>query len=164
FRAVLFGRFDNQKPVYTDQNDNVDFETVYQNYLLGGGLGLVHGPAMVGVEGVYKSMSTEDLVVEEMIKGSEQGVKIGFEISPIKQLFLRGGFNYILIDPDLDVEDDRAKTNTVAAGFGFNVVGKTRLEIGYNYKQTETDLVPDERITDHIVFVYLKQTIREEGF
>jgi hypothetical protein len=164
FRATFFGAFDRQKPVYTDQNDNVDFETVYENYLLSGGIGFIHGPAMIGVEGIYQSVSTEDMILEETIKGLEQGVKIGFEISPVKQIFLRGGFDYLVYDPDLDSEDDQSRTNTIAGGFGLNLSGMTRLELGYNYKQTETDRYADERITDHIVFFYLKQGMTEEGF
>jgi len=164
FRVALFGAFDQQTPVYTDPGDEVDFETIYQNYVLGGGVGVTHGPALFGAEGFLQQMSTDDRVFEETVNGREWGMKVGLEVRPIREISLRGGFNYIKVDPDVDMDGDIAKTNTITCGFGFNAAGRTRFDIGYNYKQTKTDLDPDERVTDHVVFVYLKHVLTEEGF
>ncbi|UCG29576.1 MAG: hypothetical protein JSV53_08675 [candidate division WOR-3 bacterium] len=163
FRAALFGSAYQQSPVYTDATGNVDFETEYMNYLFGGGVGVTHGPALIGVEGFVQRIRTDDRVMEETIRSSDWGVKVGLEIKPIRQIALRGGFNYLTVDPNVDMEDDISKTNTITCGFGFNATGRTRFDIGYNYKQTETDLYPDERIKDHVVFIYLKHLITESG-
>lgn len=162
-RAAVFGSFNQQVPVYADPGDSVEFETAYQNYVLGGGLGMVYGPALIGTEGFLQKISTDDRVFEETTKGDEWGIKVGLEISPIRYFALRGGFNYTTVDPDVDIEDDTEKTSTITCGLGFNPGGTTRFDIGYNYKQTETDLYPDERISDHIVFLYLKHVLSETG-
>lgn len=162
-RVALFGSFDQQTPVYTDPGDSVEFETLYQNYVLGGGLGMEHGPALIGVEGYLHKSSTDDRMVAQVVKGDEWGVKVGFEIRPVRPFALRGGFNYTTIDPDVDIADDIEKTTTITCGLGFNPAGATRFEIGYNYGQTKTDLYPDERIRNHVVFLYVKHVLSETG-
>ncbi len=160
---AVFGSFDQQTPIYTNPADSVDFETIYENYIFGGGLGFVYGPALIGAEGFMQKVSTDDRVFENAVKGDEWGFKVGFEIHPVRQIALRGGFNYITADPDVDVEDDIATTNTITCGFGFNAAGKTRFDVGYNYKQIKTDVYPDERISDHVVFIYVKHLLSEMG-
>jgi len=162
-RLAFFGAFDQQTPVYTNPADSAEFETAYQTYALGGGLGIVHGPALIGAEGFLQKASTDDRVFEEMTKGDEWGIKVGFEIRPVMPFALRGGFNYTTVDPDVDIADDIEKTTTITCGLGFNAVGKTRFDIGYNYMQIKTDLYPDERISDHVVFLYMKHLLSETG-
>jgi hypothetical protein len=162
-RLAVFGSFDQQVPIYTDPGDSVEFETAYQNYVLGGGLGMVHGPALIGAEGFLQKVSTDDRLIAEVVKGDQWGIKVGVEIRPIRQFALRGGFNYTTVDPDIDIEDDVEKTNTITCGLGLNPAGTTRFDIGYNYKQTETDLNPDERISDHVFFLYVKHVLSETG-
>ncbi len=162
-RIAVYGSFNQQVPIYTDPGDSVEFETAYQNYVLGGGLGVVHGPALIGAEGFLQKVSTDDRVIAEVVEGDEWGIKVGVEIRPIRQFALRGGFNYTTIDPDVDMADDIEKASTITCGLGFDPAGTTRFEIGYNYKQTETELYPDEKISDHIVFLYVKHVLIETG-
>lgn len=163
-RVTVFGEFDQQTPVYTDQSDAIDFETSYQDYMFGGGIGLAYGPAIVGVEGFMRNVSAEDRVIDQTVEGSQKGAKIGLEVWPVRQIALRAGFDYLMVDPDIDFDADDEKTNTITCGLGLNTGGTMRFDIGYNYKNIELEMYPDETIKDHVVVLYFKKLITEEGF
>ncbi len=158
-RFTGFVQYDYKKPKYTTASDNIWFETAYTNMVLGGGAGVTLRQIEAGIEGLYNYFRADDEIIEEAFRSSSILIKCGAELHLIENFFIRGGYNYSQIDPDLDdIIDtgDRTTVNTITGGLGINFLRNTRIDIAYNYKWATTDLDPDERITDHIIFLYLK--------
>ena len=166
-RITGFVEHDYKKPVYTDNTYNIWFETAYKNYTFGGGAGMVLDIAKVGIEGLYKSIRAEDKLSEETLRSSDMSIKLGAELGLIKNFFIRAGYNYGQFDPDLDDiidADDCIITNTLTSGLGINFLRNTRIDLAYNYKWAKTDLDPEEKITDHIISLYLKYALISESY
>ncbi len=163
-RVAGFVKYDNKKPVYTDENGDTWFETAYDSYDFGGGCGIAIARINAGFEGLYRYLLTDDLVSEQIIKSNSVILRCGAELSFIEKFFARGGYIYNTFDPDLDLDSDKTMTNTVTAGFGLDFFENTRIDIAYNYKWMKTDLYPDERVTDHVVFMYFKHTMVKREF
>ncbi len=168
-RLTGFAQYNYRKPVYTNEGAQEPwFETAFKDYTFGGGIGVVLREAKIGIEGLYKNLAVDDKLYEETITSNELSIKCGAELGlAIENCYLRGGYNYSRFDPDaedtLDA-DDCSIINTVTTGLGINVFKNTRIDIAYNYKWTRNNLLPDERVTDHIVFLYFKHIFKRELF
>ncbi|TET62774.1 MAG: hypothetical protein E3J47_03135 [Candidatus Stahlbacteria bacterium] len=166
-RITGFVQYDYKKPVYTDNTDNIWFETAYKNYTFGGGAGVILNIVKAGIEGLYTSIRAEDKLFEETLRSSDMSIKLGAEFGLIKDFFIRAGYNYGQFDPDLDDiidADDCIITNTLTSGFGINFFRNTRIDLAYNYKWAKTDVDPEEQITDHIISLYLKYALISESY
>jgi hypothetical protein len=164
-RLAGYAEYDSKKPVYNDDSGTPWFETTYKSFDLGGGCGIAMARLNTGIEALYEYMTTEDLLVLGVPLNSNAVIlKAGAEFSFVKNICLRGGYIYDTHDPNLDVSSDKSMSNTVTAGLGLKISGRTRIDIAYNYKWMNTDPVPDERVTDHIVFLFFNQTLVENEF
>lgn len=163
-RVAGFVKYDSKKPIYTDESGDIWFETAYDSYDFGGGCGIVISQINAGFEGLYRYRLADDLNSEQIVKSNSVILRCGAEFSFVENLFVRGGYIFDAFDPDLDLDSDKTMTNTVTAGFGLNFFENTRIDIAYNYKWMKTDLDPDERVTDHVVFVYFERTMVEREF
>lgn len=158
-RVTGFVQHDYKKPIYTDANDDIWFETSYKNYTLGGGTGLALTQVKAGFEGLYAMFAADDEMSNSTVEASALILKCGAELGLVKGFFIRGGYNYNQFDPDQDESNDQSTINTITGGLGLNFWENARVDIAYNYKWTKMDEFPDEQITDHIVFLYLKSTL-----
>ncbi len=158
-RLTGFGEYDHNTPVYTDDGGNTWFETAYTDITAGAGLGVVLNRILVGIEGVYCYDRTENRELEETLRADCIAAKCGAEFVPVTGLSMRAGYNYMQSDPDLDDlldSSDKVITNAVTVGLGVTAMVQTRIDIAYSYQWSTTDVLPDERITDHVVTFYFK--------
>jgi len=158
-RAAGFFEYHNNRPLYIDENDSIWFETGYSSYRFGGGLGISLTRLTAGFEGRYGRSESDDRVAGTVRRSSEYGVRIGAELEVVREFFLRGGYNYSEFDPDLENSNgtnDHTVTNILTCGFGINLFADSRIDFAYNYKQSHL-MLTDERVTDHIFFIYLKR-------
>ena len=160
----VFGRFDNSVPAYIDQNDNTQFELTYRDYIFGGGAGIEHANALIGIEGVYLSNRLEDRIAEDTLESNSLNLKVGAEFGIIMNLCGRIGYCYNQVDLDYQDSTYTLNTNMITGGLGIDLLSRTRIDLAYNYKWTTSEVVPDEEVTDHIVFLYLKHTIVAERY
>lgn len=159
-RFALFGELNDRTPVYIDNDGDKWFESAYRNYLIGIGTGTTVKNLTVGIEGLYKYNFMNDKLEDTSVTGNDYVIKLGAEFTFIKNLFIRGGYNYNQIDPNLDEADDNTIFNVITGGLGINLIENTRIDIGYNYKWGKAGLDPEEKITDHIVFLYFRYIIK----
>lgn len=155
----VFGKFDNSVPTYIDQYDNTDFELLYRDYIFGGGAGIELANVLVGIEGVYLSNRLEDRVAEDTLESTSLNFRVGAEFGIIINLCGRIGYGYNQVDLDYQDSIYTLNTNVVTGGLGIDLLPRTRIDLAYNYKWTTSEVDPDEKVTDHIVFLYLKHTI-----
>lgn len=166
-RATGFAQYNFKKPTYTDEGDEDPwYEVAFKDYMFGGGIGVALKETNIGIEGFYKNFSIDNKINEERTASNELTIKCGAELGlAVENCYLRGGYNYSRLDPDTEDTlnaDDRSFVNTVTAGLSINVFKDTRIDIAYNYKWTRDNLLPDERVTDHIVFLYFKYILKRE--
>jgi len=161
-RLCLFGQYDNKTPIYTSVSGDKWFETVYKSYNFGGSAGVVIGKIMAGLEGLYKSNIADDKEANETYKSSDLTGRFGLEYCLIKDIFIRSGFNYNQSDPDLNQSDDNITFNTIAAGIGINLIKNIRFDLAYNYKFGKLDSDPQEKIFDHLGFLFFKYILRSK--
>lgn len=89
-----------------------------------------------------------------------------FNLVPCELIYV-SSYNYGQFDSDLDDiidADDCIITNTLTSGLGINFLKNTRIDLAYNYKWAKTDLDPEEKITDHIISLYLKYALISESY
>lgn len=154
-----FGEYDHNTPVYTDEGGSTWFETSYTDVRSGAGIGVELDQIAVGIEGTYCYDRTEDRELEETLRANCFTAKCGAEFVPVPGFSVRAGYNYVRSDPDLDdILDisDKVITNAVTTGLGVTAMAQTRIDIAYSYQWSTTDVLPDERITDHVVTFYFR--------
>jgi len=157
----FFGKYDYRRPIFTDEDGKKWFETIFTDYITGIGLGIIRGRLTAGLEGFYQYSQMEDKIAKEEVSRSDFIVKLGAEFGLRKDLYLRAGYNYNQQDPDLAEPDDRISFNTITTGLGINLIQNTRIDFAYNYRLGRTDSDPEERITDHIIFIYLRYNLKK---
>jgi hypothetical protein len=159
FRITGFGEYDHNTPVYTDEGGSTWFETAYTDVTGGAGLSVKFNQIMVGIEGTYCYHRTDDRQLEETLRSDCMAAKCGVELAPVTGFAVRAGYNYVQSDPDLDdILDvsDKLITNAITAGLGVTAMAPARIDIAYSYQWSATDVLPDERITDHVVTFYFQ--------
>jgi opacity protein-like surface antigen len=162
-RAAAFIQYDNRTTEYADEQGNLWFDAVYQTYAFGAGTGWGTKKLTVGLEGGLQINTINNRL--DTLSSTSQALfgKAGLEYAVMKDLYLRGGYNFDQVDPDLEGSSDRTKTHTVTGGVGLNIISGMRLDIAYNYRMGKTQLLPDENITDHILLVYFRYILKESS-
>jgi len=160
-KFAFLGEYSNRTPVLVDKNGNKDFEVAYRNYTLGIGSGMMREKLVVALEGLYKYSLSTDKIRDTTIVGADFTIKLGLESRFSKNLFIRAGYNYNQQDPNLDKADDHTIFNVITGGLGINLIKNARLDIAYNYKLGKVKFDPEERITDHIGYLYLRYNLPE---
>jgi hypothetical protein len=134
-------------------------------------MGVLFDRVLFGIEGIYGHFIADDKSANNVLRSNDINIRCGSELSFINNLFIRVGYDYGRLDPDLDdIIDvtDCHVTHVITGGLGINLLKNTEIDCGYNYKHTFTNYDPqiivEETITDHILFLYVKHTIRKEEF
>jgi hypothetical protein len=160
-RYAGFGEYRRRNPVYTDENEDIWFDTAYSVYSFGGGAGMVMGVVSAGCEAEYNYSLEDDIENETQRKGTDMRIRLGGEFETNARILIRAGFNYSKADPDLDFEANSITTSAVTGGFGTRIVQGMVVDLAYNYQWETSENDPDERVTDHIVYLYLSHILKQ---
>lgn len=161
-RCTGFGEYSRRTPVYTEMNDDVWFETAYNFYSGGGGAGVVLDMISAGVEAEYRYMFDDDIENETQRTGNAVVARAGGEFTPLKNLFVRAGFNYAKTDPDHGLDANSTTASAIAGGIGIGIAEHTGIDIAYNYEWKTMENDPDERITDHIGYIRFSHVLKRK--
>ena len=134
-------------------------ELVYKDYIIGGGAGIEFPSIMAGIEAVYLSNSLEERVIGDTLESTSLNFKVGTEFGLLNNLMGRAGYGYNEVDLSYVDSVYTLTTNTITGGLGIDLPPRARIDLAYNYKWTTIDILPDEKITDHIVSLYFKYVI-----
>jgi hypothetical protein len=159
FHFAVFGQYDNSAPLYVNQFDSAEVELVYRDYIIGGGAGIEFPSIMAGIEAVYLSNSLEERVIGDTLESTSLNFKVGTEFGLLSNLMGRAGYGYNVLDLSYVDSVYTLTTNTITGGLGIDLPPRARIDLAYNYKWTTIDILPDEKITDHIVSLYFKYVI-----
>ncbi len=164
FHFAVFGQYDNSEPAYINQSDSAEVDLAYRDYIIGGGAGIEFPNILAGIEAIYLSNRLEERVIEDTIESTSLNFKVGTEFGLISNLMGRAGYGYNEVDLSYEDSVYTLTTNTITGGLGIYLSPRTRIDLAYNYKWTTVDLLPDEKITDHIVSLYFKYLMDVEGY
>lgn len=161
FRLTGFVQYDYNKPLYTDDDMDTIFETAYKGLTVGAGAGVSGERLHFGLEGEYYYARSDDLLWNSVLRSMKLAGKCGAEFVIVPEFLLRLGYNYAERDSALGEFPnitDNLITNVITGGVGINALARTRIDIAYGYQWTTTEALPDERITDHVLTLYMKHT------
>lgn len=164
FHFTVFGQYDNSEPAYVNQYDSAEVELLYKDYIVGAGAGIEFPNILAGIEAVYLSNRLEERVIEDTLESTSLNFKIGTEFGLIGNLMGRAGYGYNQVDVSYEDSVYALTTNTITGGLGIDFPPRARIDLAYNYKWTTVDIIPDEKITDHIVSLYFKYVIDTQGY
>jgi opacity protein-like surface antigen len=131
---------------------------------VGGGAGVEFPNILAGIEAVYLSNRLEEQVLEDTVESTSLNFKVGTEFGLISNLMGRAGYSYNEVDLSYEDSVYTLTTNTVTGGLGIDLPPRASIDISYNYKWTTVDLLPEEKITDHIVSLCFKYLMGVEGY
>ncbi|MEO0129954.1 MAG: hypothetical protein ABIL02_06925 [candidate division WOR-3 bacterium] len=160
-RLAVSGEYNSRSPAYFDDDGDTLFDMGYRNYIIGVGAGKEIKNFTIGLEGVYRYNFLNDRLQDSSIAGNDYVIKLGLEFGLIKDFFIRGGYNYNQIDPNLDQTEDGMTFNTITGGLGLKFIKNIRIDLAYNYKFGKLKSDPEERITDHIGYLYFRYNLPE---
>lgn len=161
FRLTGFVQYDYNKPLFTDDDMDTLFETTYKGLKVGAGAGVSGKKLRFGLEGDYYYERSDDFLWHSVLRSMKLAGKCGVEIVIAPEFLLRLGYNYAERDSVLDESyntADNPVTNVITGGIGINAFARTRIDIAYGYKWTTIEALPDERITDHVLTLFMKHT------